>query len=199
MKNTSLPRLLTSAALSAAFLVTPAVAQVASQSYLRQTPNEIEREDPRIQNIIARSESHFKQGELNLADGKRVQARDEFDKAVDVILESGLNVRGLPRLEQYYLQLVERIYRIEVPLQQMQEQRQQVASVVTAETPDGGGEETQVAQTVQVGFVEQKFEPSPLDEFSKLVLTEKEREVSPDQVAQLEEEIQSTLDFKFKP
>jgi membrane-bound lytic murein transglycosylase D len=198
LKNTSFPRLLTSAALSAAFLVTPAVAQVASQSYLRQTPNEIEREDPRIQTIITRAESHFKQGQLNLADGKRVQARDEFDKSVDAVLESGLDVRAYPRLQQYYLQLVERVYREEVPLQQMQQQR----TVEVAQAPDGGGDDTQApqrVQTVQVGFVEQKFEPSPLDEYSKLVLTEEEKQVSPDKVAELEEEIQNSLDFKFRP
>ncbi len=198
MKNTSLPRLLTSAALSAAFLVTPAVAQVASQSYLRQTPNEIEREDPRVQSIITRAENHFKQGELNLKDGKRVQARDEFDKAVDVVLESGLDVRAYPALRKFYLELVERVYRVEVPLQQMQEQR----TVEVAQAPDGGGDETQApprAQTIQVGFVEQKFEPSPLDEYSKLVLTEEEKTVSPDKVAELEEEIQNSLDFKFRP
>ncbi|HEX5708083.1 MAG TPA: transglycosylase SLT domain-containing protein, partial [Pyrinomonadaceae bacterium] len=40
---------------------------------------------------------------------------------------------------------------------------------------------------------------SPLDEYSKLVLTEEEKQVSPDKVAELENEIQNTLDFKFRP
>ena len=73
MNNTSLPRLLTSAALTAAFAVLPLSnvrAQVSQQSYLRNTPNEVEKQDGRIQAIIDRAENHFKQGELNLKDGR---------------------------------------------------------------------------------------------------------------------------------
>ena len=44
------------------------------------------------------------------------QARDEFDKAVDEILMSGLDVRANQRLQTFYLELVERIYREEVPM-----------------------------------------------------------------------------------
>ena len=209
MKNTSLPRTIFGAALSAAFVILSTVnsqAQVASQSqsYLRNTPSEIEREDPRIQAIIARAETHFKQGELNLKDGKREQARDEFDKAVDVLLESGLDVRAYPRLQQYYLQLVERVYRVEVPSQQPSQQRATAVVAATATTedsemPDGAQPQEQVAQAQAIGFVDQKFEPSPLDEASKIVLTDKEKEVSPDQVADAETEIKTSLDFKFKP
>ena len=62
------------------------------------------------------AEDHFRKGKLNLEDNKRDQARDEFDKAVDTILESGLDVRASQRLQNFYLELVERIYREEVPL-----------------------------------------------------------------------------------
>jgi membrane-bound lytic murein transglycosylase D len=198
LKNTSLPRLVANAALLAAIVVTPLAnvrAQVASQSYLRNTPNEVERDDPRVQQVIARAENHFKQGQLNLQDNKREQARDEFDKAVDAVLESGLDVRAYPRLNSYYLQLVERVYREEVPLQNMPQQRVTNAQVAQTTQNDGGNAPAQIAQ---VGFREQKFEPSPLDDLSKLVLTEKEKEVSPTEVAKLEEEIASTVDFKFK-
>src|SRR5918993_1553128 len=124
LKNTSFPRLIAGAALSASFAFLPVAslrAQVAQQSYLRNTPSDADREDPRIQAVIARAENHFKLGELNLKDGKREQARDEFDKAVDAVLEAGLDVRAYPRLQQYYLQLVERVYRVEVPTQDQQQ------------------------------------------------------------------------------
>ncbi len=117
MKNTSLPRLIASGALLAA-LLTPTVtlqAQQSQKSYLRDTPNELEREDPRVQSIIERAENHYKLGELNLKDGKRQPAREEFDKAVDSVLESGMDVRSNPKLQRYYLELVERVYRMEVP------------------------------------------------------------------------------------
>src|SRR3712207_3466281 len=81
--------------------ITATYAQVPSVSSLRATPSEIEKIDPRISQIIARAENHFKQGQLNLTDNKREQARDEFDRAVDVILESGVDVRANPRLQNF--------------------------------------------------------------------------------------------------
>ena len=187
MKNTSLPRLFANAALLTAILAPSLTlrAQTNTQSYLRNTPSEIEREDPRVQAIIARADEHFKLGELNLRDNKRQAAREEFDKAVDAVLESGMDVRGNPRLQGYYLQLVENIYRYEVP----QGSRTQFAEV--AQT---GG---QVPAPAQVGFVEQKFEPSPLDELSKIILNEKEADISKEQVAEAEQ-VKTTLDFDFK-
>src|SRR5436309_8868901 len=98
LKKTSLPRLFANVSLLVA-LAAPAVslrAQVSQQSYLRNTPSDIEREDPRVQAVIARAEEHYKLGELNLRDNKRQAAREEFDKAVDIVLESGMDVRSNP-------------------------------------------------------------------------------------------------------
>ncbi|WP_352430226.1 transglycosylase SLT domain-containing protein [Pyrinomonas sp.] len=161
---------------------TPLTAQTPSASALRGAQSEVERQEARVSQIIARAESLFKQGELNLRDNRREQARDDFDKAVDVILESGLDVRANPRLRDYYLQLVERIYRLEVP----------------QSVPTRGGE-TLVAQAAspQIGFRQQTFEPSPLDELSRLTLTPEEENVSPEDVAQLEA-AKSAVNFNFK-
>lgn len=197
MNNTSLPRRLFNAAALAALLL-PSVslqAQVPQQSYLRNTPSEIEREDPRVNKIVEDAEKHFRLGELNLKDQKRQAAREEFDKAVDTVLESGMDVRSNPRLNRYYVELVERVYRYEVP------------QAVPGARPANGGTFQTVAQTdgqqpvapVEIGFVEQKFEPSPLDDLRSLKLDEKEADVSADDVAKLENEIKSTLDFSFTP
>ena len=196
-KTTSLPRLFAIVALIATFV--PGInilAQTPSASTLRETPNEIEREDPRVQQLITRSEQHFKQAELNLRDNKREQARDDFDKAIDTVLESGMDVRAYPRLRDYYLQLVERIYRIEVPSPQLQPQTT-VGDVQIAKASMQDGVAAQQQTPPAVGFREQKFEPSPLDELSKLVLTPEEQKVSPQEVAELEQEI-NTLDFRFR-
>ncbi|MDQ3253933.1 MAG: hypothetical protein M3R15_08520, partial [Acidobacteriota bacterium] len=179
MKNTSLPRLIARTALIAV-IVSPSagvLAQTSSQSYLRSTPSEVEREDPRVAQLVERAEKHFNQGRLNLADYKREQARDEFDKAVDTILESGMDIRSNPRLRDFYLQLVERVYREEVPSTQLQTAsgRVEIASVTQHQ-----GAPPVKAQVPQVGFSDQKFEPSPLDELSKLVLTDDERNVNPE-------------------
>ena len=195
MKNTSLPRLIVNGALLAA-LLTPTVtlqAQQSQKSYLRDTPNEIEREDPRVQSIIERAENHYKLGELNLKDGKRQPAREEFDKAVDSVLESGMDVRSNPKLQRYYLELVERVYRMEVPQGVPSQSQQGAAFVEVAQS----GQQTGAPAPPQVGFVEQKFEPSNLDELSKLVLTKDEEKISDEQVAEAEL-IKNTLDFQFK-
>ncbi len=196
MKNTSLPRLIANAALVAAF-VAPSLtlqAQVPTQSYLRNTPSEIEREDPRVQQIIARAEEQFRLGELNLRDNKREAARQKFDKAVDTVLESGMDVRSNPRLQKFYLELVERVYRVEVPTPGVP--ATQAAGAQFVEVAQQG---SAPALPPQVGFSDQKFEPSPLDELSKIVLTPEETNVSEEEVAKLEDEIKSSLDFKFRP
>ena len=202
LNNTSLPRRFVNAALLSALLL-PSVslrAQVPGQSSspLRNTPSEIEREDPRVNKIVEDAEKHFRLGELNLKDQKRQAAREEFDKAVDTVLESGMDVRSNPRLNRYYVELVERVYRYEVPqaVPNARPAQQGDASFVTVAQQSGA---VQTPAPVEVGFVEQKFEPSPLDDLRTLKLDEKEADVSADDVAKLENEIKSTLDFSFTP
>ena len=192
MKNTSLPRFVANAALLTSLLAPSLYAQSPTQSYLRNTPSDVEREDPRVNSIIARAEEHFKLGKLNLNDQKRQAAREEFDRAVDTVLESGMDVRSNPRLQRYYLELVERVYREEVPQGSPIPSQQNGASFVNVAQTDG-----RQPATAQVGFVEQKFEPSPLDELSKIVLNDKEANVSDKEVAEAEQ-VKNTLDFDFK-
>jgi membrane-bound lytic murein transglycosylase D len=197
--TTSFPRLIARAALLAA-LVAPAalVSAQPTASSARAIPTEVEMADVRAQQVIGRAEDHYKRGKLNLDDNRREQARDEFDKAVDVILESGMDVRANQRLQTYYLELVERIYRLEVPNQPYVQPVQQggllASNVVPVST--GGGGQVKEQQIAQVGFREQKFEPSPLDELSKLVLTEAEQTVNPEDVASLEQ-AKNAIDFGF--
>jgi membrane-bound lytic murein transglycosylase D len=180
----SFPHFIACAALFTA-LVAPAASifgQIPGGSSARTIQTEVEKSDPRVSQIISKAEDHFRKGRLNLEDNKRDQARDEFDRAVDAILESGLDVRANQRLQTFYLELVERIYREEVPLGH-------------GSTPAGASE--LVAQNVQtpaqkssppqVGFLDQRFEPSQLDELSKLVLTPDEQNVSDADVEALEQ------------
>jgi membrane-bound lytic murein transglycosylase D len=205
--KTSFPRLLTAFAL-ASTLTAPLSAlraQDLSASTLRNTtPSDIDRGAARVQAIIDQAESHYKLGELSLKDRNVDAARTEFDKSVDAVLESGVDVRSNPKLQNYYLQLVERIYRMEVPAQQLPAQQVVVASnAQTTQQPDGAqvipASVTNDVATVQqpTGFLrDQHFEPSPLDELSKLQLTEDEKKVTDEQVATLEQ-AKSAIDFGF--
>src|SRR6266403_2611717 len=169
-------------------------AQIPAASSARSIPTEVEQSESRVSQVISKAEDHFRKGKLNLEDSKREQARDEFDKAVDSILESGLDVRASQRLQTFYLELVERIYREEVPLQQSAPAPNVMTLVAqNVQTPDAPQQKTQPAQ---IGFREQKFEPSPLDELSKLVLTSDEQNVSEADVLALEQ-AKRNVNFAF--
>ncbi len=169
-------------------------AQIPEGSSARSIPNEVEKSDAQVANVISRAEDHFRKGKLNLEDNKREQARDEFDKAVDSILESGLDVRASQRLQTFYLELVEKIYREEVPLGRTPVQTN--ISELVAQNNSATAPAPQRAEPPQIGFREQKFEPSPLDELSKLVLTPEEQNVSDADVLALEQAKQN-VNFAF--
>jgi membrane-bound lytic murein transglycosylase D len=199
--TTSFPRLIARAALLVALAAPAALtsAQIPTGSSARSIPTEVEMADTHALQVIARAEDHFKKGKLNLDDNRREQARDEFDKAVDVILESGMDVRANQRLQTYYLELVERIYRLEVPNQPYAPPAPQGGMLATNVVPvstGGGGAVKQEPLVAQVGFREQKFEPSNLDELSKLVLTPEEENVNPDDMVALEQ-AKNAIDFGF--
>jgi peptidoglycan lytic transglycosylase D len=175
-------------------------AQIPGGTSAREIPTEVQKADVRVDQVIERANDHFRKGKLNLEDNKREQARDEFDKAVDEILMSGLDVRASQRLQTFYLELVEKVYREEVPLLQAAPQ-QNVTAVVAQAAPNAKVETVEVAKIepsrqVQIGFRLQGFEPAPLDPLSKLVLTEDEKKVSDSQLATLEE-AKNALDFKI--
>jgi membrane-bound lytic murein transglycosylase D len=174
------------AALLSILAVPTVLGQIPVASSARDIPTAVQQSEDRVARIIARAEDHFRKGKLNLEDTKREQAREEFDKAVDSILESGLDVRASQKLQTYYLELVERIYREEVPLQQIIPQANSASLVAqNVQTPSA---------PPQIGFREQRFEPSPLDDLSKLVLTPEEQNVSDADVVALE---QAKLNVNF--
>ncbi|MCP9495487.1 MAG: transglycosylase SLT domain-containing protein [Pyrinomonadaceae bacterium MAG19_C2-C3] len=180
------------------------IAQVPTASASRNVQSQIERDEARVKAIINAAERLWYEGTLHLKDNQRLQARDKFDKSVDVVLESGMDVRGNPRLQQYYSELVERIYRLEVGAGQPQPSL--VAQVAQTLAPAQDGRTIVTATPAQdgklnppppqVGFREQKFEPSPLDDLSKLKLTTAEEQVTTEELVELEE-TKLSLGFKF--
>lgn len=174
-------------------------AQGPAGSSAREIQTEVQKAEPRVEQVIDRANDHFRKGKLNLEDNKRQQARDEFDKAVDEILMSGLDVRASQRLQTFYLELVERIYREEVPVLQAQPQPN-AQTVVAQVAGDAKPETVEVAKAepkhVQIGFTQQGFDPSPLDPLSKLILNEQEKKVTESDIAELEQ-AKNSLDFNF--
>lgn len=187
--STSFPRVIARTSLFVVFIALIALNVYGQGSSARYIPTEQEKADLRVTNIINKAETHFKNGKLELENNRREQARDQFDKAMDAILDSGLDARSFPRLRDYYVQLTERIYREEVPQQLAPQSGQNEQLAVN-------GQETPLPP--QVGFREQKFEPAIGDTlWSKLELTPEERDnVSPQDVEEIEV-AKNSIDFSF--
>jgi membrane-bound lytic murein transglycosylase D len=212
---TKYPRILT--ALIAILISGTALFAQGVQSGLRSVPDEAAKAENRIQDVLSKSEKSFKQGLLNLKDNKRPQARDDFDHSVEAFLMSGINVRTNPKLQKCYSELIETIYRMEIPSNQAPEVKGlaktcdwtleneyndiAVALQQAPATQPQGDKNTQVAATdntdlplaPQAGFLEQKFEVSPLDELAKLELTPNEQNVDTPEARASEQYIKVAL------
>jgi hypothetical protein len=139
-------------------VITPYAAQ--AQSSLKSNT-----ELQKIDEIINRAETYFHEGEILLRHRNATLAREKFDKATETILLSGLSVRDYPKLQKYYTELVERIYKIENPDSKVNISENNKLSATV---------EPKQSEPPQIGFAEQKFEPSPLDELAKLELNTEE-------------------------
>jgi len=90
--------------------------------------------DP-VLNLIAESDRHFQAGQKELQAGHLETAKSEFNRALDVLLESPYGARTEPRIREHFDRLVERISAYEV---------------------------TALAQGD--GFAEKRYEPASIDE-----------------------------------
>jgi membrane-bound lytic murein transglycosylase D len=98
-----------------------------------------------IADLIALSNRHFEFGQRELADGHLEMAKTQFDRALDVILETTAGARGDARLREQFDRLVERISAYEV------------AALAKGD-----------------GFAEKKYEPASIDELLSLATFEAE-------------------------
>ena len=89
--------------------------------------------------LIATSQKHFDNGERELKLGHLDRARTEFDRAVDVLLESRYGARTDPRMREHFDRLIDRISAHEVS-----------------------------ALAKGDGFAEKKYEPASIDELLKI-------------------------------
>jgi len=95
-------------------------------------------EDP-VVTLIATSDRHFKAGQRELEQGHVEAAKQEFNRAVDVLLESEYGARTEPRIREHFDRLVDRISTYEV------------RALATGD-----------------GFTEKKYEPATIDELLAL-------------------------------
>ncbi len=164
-------------------------------------PAEQSQRNQEIQRVIERSNSYFQSGEVNFKDGNFDKARREYDKAIDIVLEAGVDVRSDARLQQHYQGLVEHIFQRQMTL--MVAAPGGPTTDVAQNSGDGQQEsantnKTQERQGPDRGFGQQTYTPSPLDNLTKLNLTEEETKGA------TEDQVQTAvtaakLDFNFRP
>jgi LysM repeat protein len=187
--------------------------QITSSTSSNETrPQEVEQSEAQVNLVTEKSGALFKEGLTALKDNLRPQAGEKFNKSVEVFLYSTLNVQRNQKLRECYNQLVETIYRIEFPSDKQapnvrslsatcgwninNETADQIAKIVLTAPPTNTNStnsnslitsavaNNSSADFTQVGFNEQKFEASPLDELAKLELTQDEQQVESNPVAQ---------------
>ena len=98
-------------------------------------------EDP-VVTLIASSDRYFKAGQKELEQGHFEAAKQEFNRAVDVLLESPYGARTEPRIREHFDRLVDRISTYEV------------RALATGD-----------------GFTEKKYEPASIDELLAMSTT----------------------------
>lgn len=164
------------------------------------TSVELSHRTQEIQRVIERSNTYFQSAEVNFKDGNFDKARREYDKAVDIVLEAGIDVRSDARLQQHYQNLVEHIFQRQMTLMVAAPMPAptDVAQTNGAPQEPASSQKTQEKQTSDRGFGQQTFTPSPLDDLTKLNLTEEETKGT------TEDQVQTAvaaakLDFNFRP
>ena len=162
-----------------------------------------------VNEVLQKSGMSFKEGLLAFVDSNRSVAGEKFNKSVEVFLYSTLNIQREQRLQGCYNQLIETVYRIEFPTETQLPQVKNLALTcgwnIDTALSENVAKLSKGSTTVQVGppstgtvagsgvtptplpksgFNSQEFEPSPLDELSKLELTPDEQQVDNNPIAQ---------------
>jgi LysM repeat protein len=178
-------------------------AQVSPQSSNQTVTPEVQRAQEAVNKVLDDSGRAFREGLQAFKENRRSDAGMSFDKSVEVFLYSTLNVQKDQKLSTCYNQLIETVYRVEFPTDAQQPRLRELSATcgwswnandfkladdvvalvkttksttidpATAAAVVGGP----TAAQATVGFNEQQFEPSPLDDLAKLELTPEEQQL----------------------
>ncbi len=187
------------------FLFSASVTRSQTTSNGSFTPEVIKAQDA-VNKVLFDAGVSFKEGLVAYSENNSSSAGDKFNRSVEVFLYSTLNIQKEQRLQNCYNQLIETVYRIEFPTETQLPQIRNLAATCTWNIdttlsdkvagmvrPVSASSVSYASSTVSVsnqpslskiGFNSQEFEPSPLDELSKLELTQDEQQVASNPIAQ---------------
>jgi LysM repeat protein len=191
------------------FFITALIIPVFNLSILGQAaemPAAIQAQEA-VNKVLNDAGRHFRDGLIAFKNDRRSESGDLFDKAVEEFLYSTLNIQKTAKLQTCYSQLIETVYRIEFPSESQAPRirelsatcgwrwndldmklADEVAAMAKPAAKQGVPSSSAVAveQTRKpaMGFDFQEFEPSPLDELSRLELTPEEEQIESNPVAE---------------
>lgn len=189
-------------------------AQITSSTSSNQTITpEIARANEAVNKVLDDSGRSFREGLTAFKENRRSDAGERFNKSVETFLYSTLNIQKDQKLQTCYNQLIETVYRIEFPSDSQAPQiralsatcgwswnendfqlADEVARLVKPDRNKPGAKDSSILAAAAggvnlpkenvIGFNEQGFEPSPLDELAKLELTQEEQQIENSPIAQ---------------
>ena len=178
-------------------------AQIPQSNNQTVTP-EVQKAQEAVSKVLEDSGRYFRDGLQAFKENRRSDAGQNFDKSVEVFLYSTLNIQRDGKLSGCYNQLIETVYRVEFPTDAQQPKVRELSAtcgwawnsndfkladevVALTKPAKNGVENSAVATTAAggtapanaptIGFNEQQFEPSPLDDLAKLELTPEEQQL----------------------
>jgi LysM repeat protein len=198
--NNKLRKIILMALTFAVFMISVSSQITGSKSGLNNLPTDVSNVEKKVALVINDAGRYFKQGLLNLQDNQRSLARSDFDKSVEVFLNSSINIIENQALQSCYSELVETVFLMEFPSSKQpanirdlatacnwdirNETIEAVAKILLPATTQTQTIDSALITSVvnnsrqkdsnQIGFSEQTFELSPLDELAKLELTTEE-------------------------
>lgn len=146
----------------------------------------IEQDIDLLVGISKQSQEHFQNGVAALNAGRRSEAKSAFDQSIKVFFAAKIDVRKVPRLSDCVEILIETIYRIEFPEPGQRPDSSSLSAACGWRGSAIAGLYARSEESLEKGFSSQSFEPSPLDELSKLQLTADETESANTPEARLE-------------
>jgi membrane-bound lytic murein transglycosylase D len=174
----------------------------APQSNNQTVTPEVQKAQEAVSKVLDDSSRFFREGMQAFKENRRSDAGASFDKSVEVFLYSTINVQRDAKLSSCYNQLIETVYRVEFPTDAQQPKLRELSATCTwswnandfkladdvvamarpGKTVDSSATAVASAGSAQsqapaIGFNEQQFEPSPLDELAKLELTPEEQQL----------------------
>lgn len=183
-------------------------AQIRTGAASPNQPQQVELQDrSAIQKVIDQSTLFLQDGDRYFNEGNYKEARKAYDRAIDTILEAGIDVRLDTNLSRHYQFLVDHIFQRQLlasksrvnsaqPEVVVQNNGDRSVTLQYASLPQG--QQTQQQQPTTRGFGQQAYEASPLDELAQIKLTDAElKDATAADVQNAAAAVQ--LDFEFKP